>query len=399
MSQGLCPSCGAAVTLTAAQTDTKCHYCDSVVTLQQAEAQLSELKQSKFAGTLMIAETAQEGGDYAEAINYFNKVIEQEPSFADAWLNKGICMVRTSKIGDLKIPEAISSWKAAIKFAKTPEAMKKRVGLEINNAVSFFYPILENHFLKFRNTDSAIPEHFERFFLLESALSLALELNPATTIAENGVNLCDRFVAELGGIADGLALELGARKAKYERVLLHDPATAAVFKDKQRKLRFEAPLKAAVSDFKIRKYGKPALLGCWCLYIAIPFSIAGLVCLYAALLEKSPWLIFIALLCFIPAIITAYKIKAFRRAFQQSGRDTNWMKALPTCFGTADLVLAGHPDDEDRFFALLKDALSAGFSLAEIRSEIEKHLEGRGCPAEHISKQLESYDSITQVTQ
>ena len=385
MSQGLCPSCGAAVKLTAGQTDTKCHYCDSVVTLQQAEAEFSEVKQSKFAGALMIAETALEGGSYEEAINYFNKVIEQEPSFADAWLNKGICMVRTSKIGDIKIPEAISSWKAAIKFARNPDAMKKRVGLQINNVVADFYPILEKHFLKFSNTDGSMQEHYERFLLLESALSLALELNPATTIAKSGVFLCDQFVAsiqksfdkieggiaeKLRGIADDLASELGATKAKYERVLAdHDPALAAGFKAKQRKLRLKAALKAAAPREKTAE-------GCGCFSIAIWGSIAGLGSMMVGLEEKSPSWVFFALLCFIPAIVAYVKKEA-----RQNGRDTNWMKALPTCFGTADLVLAGHPDDEDRFFALLKDALRAGFSLAEIRSEIEKHLEGRGCPA------------------
>jgi tetratricopeptide (TPR) repeat protein len=178
MSQGLCPSCGAAVNLTAGQAETKCQYCQNTVTLQQAEAQFNEVKNSKFGGTLLIAETAQEGGSYAEALNYYNKVIEQEPGFADAWLNKGICMVRTSKIGDLKIPEAISSWRAAIKFAKNPDAMKKRVALEINNVVMAFFPVLEEHYHKFSEVGDAFEEHVGRFNLLDSAMALALEFNP-----------------------------------------------------------------------------------------------------------------------------------------------------------------------------------------------------------------------------
>ena len=196
-SQGLCPSCGAAVNLTAEKPETKCQYCETVVTLQQAEAQFNEVKNSKFGGTLLIAETAQEGGSYEEALNYYNKVIEQEPTFADAWLNKGICTVRTSKIGDLKIPEAISSWKAAIKFAKNPDAMKKRVALEINNAVKSFYPVLEQHYLKFHSLDDSLSEHGSRFLLLESAQSWAMELNPNETIAKNGIYLCDRFVGSI----------------------------------------------------------------------------------------------------------------------------------------------------------------------------------------------------------
>ena len=202
MSQGLCPSCGAVANLTAEQNQINCTYCGSVVSRQEAEAQLNEVKTSKFAGTLMIAETAQEGGSYEEALNYYNKVIEQEPSFADAWLNKGICMVSTSKIGNLKIPEAISSWKAAIKFAKNPEAMKKRVALEINNVVARFYPRLEQHYLEFHSLSDALSEHYDRFVLLESALSLALTLNPANaTVAKNGIDLCDEFVASIKSAA------------------------------------------------------------------------------------------------------------------------------------------------------------------------------------------------------
>lgn len=315
MSQGLCPSCGAAVNLTAGQTDTKCHYCDSVVTQQQAEAQASEVKHSKFAGSLMIAETAQEGGSYAEAINYFNKVIEQEPTFADAWLNKGICMVRTSKIGDLKIPEAISSWKAAIKFAKNPEAMKKRVATEITDAVSGFYPVLDQHYIQFRNLDNALDEHGSRFLLLESALSLALELSPSVRIANYGISMCDHFAASVKAVAgtmfdafdsepdkglvgvvssvatarsknrvaDNLARALEATKSKYERVLEHhDPTLAAGFKAKQRKLRLETALKAGAP---LEKSGTGN--GCVTVLVIISCVIGGSL-LLNSLESKSP---------------------------------------------------------------------------------------------------------------
>lgn len=196
MNQGLCPSCGAAVNLTAGQTETKCQYCETVVTLQAAEAQFSEIKNSKFAGTLMIADTSREGGSYEEAVAYYNKVIEQDPTFAEAWLNKGICMLQTSKIGDLKTTEAISSWKAAIKFAKHPDAMKKRVAVEIETAVSAFYPVLESHYKEFSTLDSSYAEHVARFLKLENALALALELAPTNPdVCTTGINLCDSVLS------------------------------------------------------------------------------------------------------------------------------------------------------------------------------------------------------------
>ena len=191
MSEGLCTSCGAAVNLAAGQDEINCTYCGTLVKRPEAEAQFAEVKNSKFGGTLLIAETSREGGSYEEAIAYYNKVIEQDPTFADAWLNKGICMLWNSKIGDLKTTEAISSWKAAIKFAKHPEAMKKRVAKEIEKAVSAFYPVLDSHYKEFSTLDNSYAEHVSRFLKLENALALALELSPTNPdVCTTGINLC-----------------------------------------------------------------------------------------------------------------------------------------------------------------------------------------------------------------
>lgn len=273
MSQGLCPSCGAAVKLTAGQTDTKCTYCDSVVTLQQAEAQAGEVKNSKFAGTLMIAETAQEGGSYAEAIHYYNKTIEQEPSFADAWLNKGICIVRTSQINNLKIPEAISSWRAAIKIAKNQDSMKKRVAKEINRTVTDFYPIFEKFYLKFYSTDDALEENLYRFLLLESALALALLYHPSAEIAKNGIVLCDRFVDSMKKVqrrvdaeakvaearSQGDASDYGrllAAKAKGVAVDMKSASEIVAYQLKQLKVKYEDCLAQFDGDFRAAQYAR-----------------------------------------------------------------------------------------------------------------------------------------------
>lgn len=197
MNQGLCPSCGATVKFATEKHEAKCPYCDTVVTLQQAEAQYESIKHKGFSGTLLIAETAMEGGDYSEALGYFTKVIEQYPGFPDAWLNRGICLVRTSTMNNIKTTEAISAWKAAIKFASNPDAMKKRVALEINNVVTEFYPVLEEHYLKYHNAAKSLDEHGNRFLVLEAALSYAMNLYPTKTICENGVSLCNKFVISI----------------------------------------------------------------------------------------------------------------------------------------------------------------------------------------------------------
>ena len=157
MSQGLCPSCGAAVNLAAEQGEINCTYCGTLVQRPEAEAQFtqfSEVKKNKFGGALLLAEMAEEVGKYNEALNYYNKVIEQQPDFSEVWLKRGVCLVLAfidmSAFEEI-IPiykesinswsQAISSWKTAIKFAKDAVAMKKRVALEINNVLTQCYRV------------------------------------------------------------------------------------------------------------------------------------------------------------------------------------------------------------------------------------------------------------------
>jgi len=147
MSQGLCPSCGAAVNLTAGKTETKCQYCETVVTLQQAEAQLSEVKNSKFGGTLLLAELARKSGKYAEALRHYNKLIAADEKNAEGWLGHAFCTLRTywcptqgSGFGaddaeaaarDSDMAAFLIPCQTAINCAKNPGAMKKRLAKEI----------------------------------------------------------------------------------------------------------------------------------------------------------------------------------------------------------------------------------------------------------------------------
>jgi tetratricopeptide (TPR) repeat protein len=385
MSQGLCPSCGAAVNLAAGQDEINCTYCGTLVKRPEAEAQFAEVKNSKFGGTLLIAETAQEGGSYTEALNYYNKVIEQQPDFADAWLNKGICMVRTSKIGDLRIPEAISSWKAAIKFAKHPDAMKKRVALEINNVVMAFFPVLEEHYRKFCEVGDAFEEHVGRFDLLDSALALAMEFNPGSeTIARNGIALCDRFIesvkrASYGGIrAVEIAPKIKSHRSKYEEALARvDPAYAQA-------AQFQAASKEGSSK---------SSAGAGCLLLAVLLVILLLVAAWwdyhisnFGEMAVSIGLLVLSLIGF------CYAIKRYNR--KQNERDKSWLKDLPACFGVADLKLAFHPTEEEHFNNLVVVALKAGFPHHEIRPEIEKYLKERKCTPEHVREQLERFDVL-----
>ncbi|MHB8260513.1 MAG: hypothetical protein ACYDCN_09510 [Bacteroidia bacterium] len=64
------------------------------------------------------------------------------------------------------------------------------------------------------------------------------------------------------------------------------------------------------------------------------------------------------------------------------------------CFGTADGIFAGHPNDEKRAKELHKMALDNKITLQEIRELTCGYLHGRGYQGDHIKEQL---DKVTKM--
>ncbi len=143
-----CTSCGAIQNISNTQT---CDFCGNQVELESGKNNYQVFLKGESGNLMTMAETAIEATNWEEALQFFNQVLTKEISNSDAWLGKGIAIVYTSKIGDLKITEAITYWKNAIKHASNEEAMSKRVAKEINEVVNKFYPTLENHFIKFKD--------------------------------------------------------------------------------------------------------------------------------------------------------------------------------------------------------------------------------------------------------
>jgi tetratricopeptide (TPR) repeat protein len=205
MSQGLCPSCGAAVNLTAGQSDTKCQYCESIVVAQQAVdqfAHFNEIKKTKYNGALLLAETAREAGNYKKALTHYSKVLEQGSTDAEVWLSMAACLIsmeedeRTDyKLAKKAWKEAVAAWKAALKIASNPGATKKRVATEINVAFTELFRMHEARGWKWYYdldyTCLYLPDSKMLFALMDSALDLSLSFWPANPAsAKNGIVLC-----------------------------------------------------------------------------------------------------------------------------------------------------------------------------------------------------------------
>jgi tetratricopeptide (TPR) repeat protein len=191
-----CNSCGAVQSLS---ETSKCTYCSNEIVIEKAKEFYDTSISSESGSLIMIAETALDAGNNKEAIDYYNKSIEKVLTNSDAWLGKGIATLYSSTLGDIKIMEAISYWKNAIKFATDQNAMQRRVSTIINNAVLTFYPNIENHYREFKDVKNAYTEFVNKFLLLENALSFAISIDDDNLIVlENGYDLCQKVINAYG---------------------------------------------------------------------------------------------------------------------------------------------------------------------------------------------------------
>jgi tetratricopeptide (TPR) repeat protein len=236
-----CTSCGATQELAA---NHQCGYCGSAIEQEKAQENYKSSTTGEVGNLIMMAETAVDATNWEEALQYYNKALEKDITNSDAWLGKGIAMVYTSKIGDIKTKEAIAYWKNAIKHAENADAMGKRVAKEINTVVNAFYPAIENHYIEFSGLDNSYQELVSRFATLESAQDYATQLDGENiSYHETGYALCKRVIdlpkkyasaAHSSALAEGIVGQFTSNQ--YSRKYAAQEARGKMNKANERKL-------------------------------------------------------------------------------------------------------------------------------------------------------------------
>jgi hypothetical protein len=66
----------------------------------------------------------------------------------------------------------------------------------------------------------------------------------------------------------------------------------------------------------------------------------------------------------------------------------NWTNKIAGCFGTSDLIFAGHPKDEERAFELLAYLRQKDIGWVKAHAEFEAFLQSKQASGQHIVDQL-----------
>jgi DNA-directed RNA polymerase subunit RPC12/RpoP len=127
-----CPECGADLKVLAGQDVITCEYCGANVIVKNVIG--TSPSQQNY---LALAQSSLEGNNFKEAYDYYNKVLEQDATNAEAWFGKAVSAGGMTHISDIRFDEMVVLFENAIKNfpSEKQEDVRKKAAIEINKAV------------------------------------------------------------------------------------------------------------------------------------------------------------------------------------------------------------------------------------------------------------------------
>lgn len=136
--------------------------------------------QVRVPNLLGMARTAVEAGNVDEAIAYFNRVLEADPTVSEAWLGKGRAVARLSSLKHVRIRETATAFGHAI--GSTPEADRASVReIALAELVAFatrLYQMNRSHWAKYQQIDGTAEQGAATALAIADALEVGLRWAP-----------------------------------------------------------------------------------------------------------------------------------------------------------------------------------------------------------------------------
>jgi tetratricopeptide (TPR) repeat protein len=183
----VCPACQRDIQIPSDIPNPSCPYCGAAVG-QEGAAPAATIS------TLMgMAKTAQTAGNSAEALSYFNRVLESDPTNSEAWIGKGKAAGWQTTLGNLRVSEMLVAFNHAVATAnpEETESTLQAVTHEANHLIVTIYKMARDHMLEFVSLPNSWPTYVQQMGQMVDALSTVSAWNPTDRITlENIVHLC-----------------------------------------------------------------------------------------------------------------------------------------------------------------------------------------------------------------
>jgi len=146
-----------------------------------------------IANLLGMARTAQMAGNQEEALSYFNRVLEADPTITDAWIGKGKAAGWLSTLVNIRTGEALAAFGHAL--ATAPETDRAQTALhvvnEANALIAALYGMARRHLDEFVSLPNSWSQYLSQVSQLLDALEQVKTWLPTNRdTLENIVHLC-----------------------------------------------------------------------------------------------------------------------------------------------------------------------------------------------------------------
>lgn len=183
-----CTECGAEVR----GTEKFCGECGTPLSSVGTTPTETRVADQKSVATLMgMAKTAELGSNNAEALEYYNRVLEIDPTIAEAWIGKGRSASWQSTLVNFRVAEGLIAFQHAISNAgEARAAISAQVTEEINKLVAALYRVAREHLEDFAALDQTWPSYLGQVGQMLDALEQARKWDPDNRVVlENIVHL------------------------------------------------------------------------------------------------------------------------------------------------------------------------------------------------------------------
>jgi len=182
-----CPACRRDIQIPSDIPNPACPYCGAVVEEESAAP-------AATVATLMgMAQSAALAGNNAEALTYFNRVLEADPRNSEAWIGKGKAAAWQTTLANFRLGEMLIAFNHAIANSSPDNkgAMIQAAVLDANHLIATIYKLARNHMLEYVSLQNSWPDYVGQMGQVLDALETVHTWHPSDKLTlENIVHIC-----------------------------------------------------------------------------------------------------------------------------------------------------------------------------------------------------------------
>ena len=182
-----CPSCAGALQVPTNRDVVKCMYCGKSVFVERAVKAAAEANLDNWA---TLAKTASDAGNWREAYDYYTRMLEYDPSNADAWMGKGRAAANLSTVAEPRLTEMCVAFQRALSDPTPDAATKASVANELHRAAIGLFVFSHKHLDQFTSVRQAWDQHVNACAQSLDALDFAQKLRSNDEHLTAAISIC-----------------------------------------------------------------------------------------------------------------------------------------------------------------------------------------------------------------